>query len=302
MASAELQKVFEQYKALAQNAANAKGPADLRAALAKTFSGFPSAGEVACEDVVDGPRAQWITSPHAAADRVILYLHGGGYVMGSVETHRELMARLSKAAQARCFGLDYSLAPENPFPAAVNDSTGAYRWLLKQGIKPERIVVAGDSAGGGLTLATLIALRDLGLPSPAAGVCISPWIDLQATGESMRTKAAEDPVVSREMIVELAKLYVGADGNFQEPLAAPLYADYTGLPPLLIQVGNAETLLDDATRAADRAEGAGVEVTLQIWDEMPHVWHWFAPILPEGQEAIDHIGDFVRKRTGDKSE
>jgi epsilon-lactone hydrolase len=297
MASAELQRVIEQYKALAQNAADAKSPEDLRAALAKTFSGFPSAAQVTCEDISEGPKAQWITAPDAATDRVILYLHGGGYVMGSIETHRELMARLSKAAAARCLGLDYSLAPESPFPAAVNDTTGAYRWLLKQGIKPERIIIAGDSAGGGLTLATLIALRDLGLPSPAAGVCMSPWVDLEGTGDSMRTKAAEDPVVSREMIVGLAKLYVGDDGNFHDPLAAPLYADFTGLPPLFIQVGNAETLLDDATRATERAEAAGVEVTLQIWDEMPHVWQWFAPILPEGQEAIEQIGEFVRKRT-----
>ncbi|HZO83236.1 MAG TPA: alpha/beta hydrolase [Candidatus Binataceae bacterium] len=298
MASAELQKVIEQYKMLARNAAQAKGPQELRAALAKTFSGFPSAGKVTCEDLsINGVRAQWIAAPDAAVDRTILYLHGGGYVMGSIETHRELVARLSKAAMARCLALDYRLAPENPFPAAVNDATAAYRWLLAQGIKPGRIAIAGDSAGGGLTLATLVALRDLGLPTPAAAVCISPWIDLEGTGASMRTKAAADPVVSREMIVALAKLYVGEQGDLHDPLAAPLYADFTGLPPLLVQVGNAETLLDDSTRVAERAEAAGVEVVLQIWDEMPHVWQWFAPILPEGQEAIDQIGDFVLKRT-----
>lgn len=298
MASAELQKVLEQYRALAQNAAAAKGPQDLRAALAKTFSGFPSAAKVACQDVgIGGVKAQWIAAPDAAPDRVILYLHGGGYVMGSIETHRELVARLSKAALARCLALDYRLAPENPFPAAVNDATAAYRWLLAQGIKPARIVIAGDSAGGGLTLAALIALRDLGLPAPAAGVCLSPWTDLEGTGESMRTRAAEDPVVSREMIVALAKLYVGEQGDMHDPLAAPLYADLTGLPPLLIQVGNAETLLDDSTRVAERAEAVGVDVVLQIWDEMPHVWQWFAPILPEGQEALDKIGEFVLKRT-----
>jgi monoterpene epsilon-lactone hydrolase len=298
MATAELQKVIEQYKTLAQNAAQANGPQELRAALAKTFSGFPSAGRVTCEAVSGGGlKAQWITAPEAAADRVILYLHGGGYVMGSIETHRELVARLSKAALARCLALDYRLAPENPFPAAVNDATAAYRWLLAQGIKPGRIVIAGDSAGGGLTLATLVALRDLGLPAPAAGVCISPWVDLEGTGDSMRTKAAEDPLVSREMILALAKLYVGEQGDVHDPLAAPLYADLTGLPPLFIQVGNAETLLDDATRVTERAEAVGVDVTLQIWDEMPHVWQWFAPILPEGQEAIDKIGEFVLKRT-----
>ncbi len=298
MASAELQKVIEQYKALAQDAAQAKGPQELRAALAKTFSGFPSAGRVTCEEVRIGDlRAQWITAPAAAADRVILYLHGGGYVMGSVETHRELVARLSQAALARCLALDYRLAPENPFPAAVNDATAAYRWLLAQGTKPGRIVVAGDSAGGGLALATLVALRDLSLPTPAAGVCLSPWTDLEGIGESMRTRAAQDPVVSREMIVTLAKLYVGENGDMHDPLAAPLYADFTGLPPLLIQVGDAETLLDDATRVAERAEEGGVDITLQIWEGMPHVWQWFAPILPEGQQAIDKIGEFVLKHT-----
>ncbi len=297
MASAQLQEVIEQYKTLAQNAAKAKGPEELRAALAKTFSGFPSAGKVACEDVSVGAiKAQWVAAPDAAVERVVLYLHGGGYVMGSVETHRELVARLSKAALARCLALDYRLAPENPFPAAVNDATAAYRWLLAQGIKPAQIAIAGDSAGGGLTLATLVALRDLGLPAPAAGVCISPWTDLQGSGESMRTRAVQDPVVSREMILSLAKLYVGEHGDFRDPLAAPLYADFTGLPPLLIQVGDAETLLDDSTRVAERAEAAGVDVVLQIWEEMPHVWQWFAPILPEGQEAIDKIGEFVLKR------
>lgn len=298
MASPQLQKVFEQYKALAQDAAQAKSPQELRAALARTFSGFPSAAEVKCEPVsAGGVKAEWITAPEADAGRVILYLHGGGYVMGSIDTHRELVARLSKAAAARCLALDYRLAPEDPFPAAVNDATAAYRWLLAQGIKPARIVVAGDSAGGGLALATLIALRDLNLPAPAAGVCLSPWVDLEGTGESMTTKANDDPVVSRGMIASLGKLYVGQDGNLREPLAAPLYADLSGMPPLLIQVGNAETLLDDATRVADRAQDSGVDVTLQIWDEMPHVWQWFAPILPEGQEAIETIGQFVRQRT-----
>lgn len=297
MASAELKKVIEQYKALAQSAAAATKPEEMRAALTDAFSAFPSAGEVVCEEIVGGPKAQWIAAHGVPEDRVILYLHGGGYVMGSVDTHRELMARLSKAALARCLGLDYSLAPESPFPAAVNDATGAYRWLLAQGVKPDRIIVAGDSAGGGLTLSTLIALRDIGLPSPAAGVCLSPWIDLEGTGESMRTKATEDPVVSREMIIGLASLYVGEHGDMRDPLAAPLYADFVGLPPLFIQVGNSETLLDDATRAAERAEAAGVDVTLQIWDEMPHVWQWFAHMLPEGQEAIEQIGEFVRKRT-----
>jgi acetyl esterase/lipase len=298
MASPQLQQVFAQYRAFAQGAGQAKSPQELRAAMAAAFSAFPSSGEVKCEPVnAGGVKAEWITATNAAPDRVIMYLHGGGYVMGSVDTHRELVARLSKAAQARGLALDYRLAPENPFPAAVDDSIAAYRWLLAQGYKPGRIVIAGDSAGGGLTVSTLIAVRDIGAPAPAAGVCISPWVDLEAEGESMTSRAARDPLVSREMILNIAKMYVGETGNLREPLAAPINASLSDLPPLFIQVGDAETLLDDSTRLADRAKQAGVDVTLQIWDEMPHVWHLAAPVLPEGQEAIDKIGEFVRERT-----
>jgi epsilon-lactone hydrolase len=298
MASAQLQKVIEQYKALGRAAAEAKGPQDLRAVLAKAFSAFPSAGQVTCEPVsAGGVNAHWISAPNAAADRVLLYFHGGGYVMGSIETHRELAARLSKAAQARCLVLDYSLAPEKPFPAAVNDATAAYRWLLAQGIKPGRIAIAGDSAGGGLTVAALVALRDLNLPAPATGVCLSPWVDLEGEGSSMQTRADRDPIVSRDMILQLARMYVGEKGDLREPLAAPLNADLSDLPPLLIQVGDAETLLEDSTRLTDKAKAAGVDVTLQIWEDMPHVWQLFAPELSEGQEAIEKIGEFILQRT-----
>jgi acetyl esterase/lipase len=298
MGSPQLQQLFEQQKALAQAAGQAKSPQELRSVMAAAFSAFPSAGEVKCEPVnANGVKAEWITAKNAAPDRVIMYLHGGGYVMGSIDTHRELVARLSKAAQARALAIDYRLAPENPFPAAVDDSLTAYRWLLAQGYKPERIVIAGDSAGGGLAVSTLLALRDLGAPAPAAGVCISPWIDFEAEGESMTSRAAQDPLVSREMILNLAKMYMGEKGSLREPLAAPINAYLNDLPPLFIQVGNSETLLDDSTRLADKAKEAGVDATLQIWDEMPHVWHLAAPVLPEGQEAIEKIGEFVRQRT-----
>jgi epsilon-lactone hydrolase len=298
MGSPQLQQVFEQQKALAKSAAQAKSPQELRGVLAAAFSAFPSAGEVKCEPVnANGVKAEWISAYNAAPDRAILYLHGGGYVMGSIETHRELAARLSKAAQARCLVIDYRLAPENPFPAAVDDSITAYRWLLAQGYKPDRIVIAGDSAGGGLAVSTLVALRDIGTPLPAAAVCISPWVDFEAEGESMSSRAAQDPLVTRDMILNLAKMYMGEKGSLREPLAAPINAYLNDLPPLFIQVGNSETLLDDSTRLADKAKEAGVDATLQIWDEMPHVWHLAAPILPEGQEAIDKIGEFVRQRT-----
>jgi monoterpene epsilon-lactone hydrolase len=299
MGSPQLQQLLEQQKAFAQSFTQAKSPQEMRTAMAAAFSAFPSASQVKCEPVnASGVKAEWITADNAAPDRVVLYLHGGGYIMGSIETHRELVARLSKAAAARGLALDYRLAPENPFPAAVDDAIAAYRWLLAQGYQPGRIVIAGDSAGGGLTVSTLLALRDLGIAAPAAGVCISPWVDFEAEGESMASRAAQDPLVSRDAILSLAKMYVGEHGNLREPLAAPINAALENLPPLFIQVGNAETLLDDSTRLADRAEEAGVDVTLQIWDEMPHVWHLAAPVLPEGQEAIEKIGEFVRGRTG----
>src|SRR5512146_513817 len=196
MGSPQLQQVFDQYKAFAQGAAQAKSPQELRAAMAAAFSAFPSADSVKCEPVdANGVKAEWITANNAAPDRVILYLHGGGYVMGSIDTHRELVARLSKAAQARALALDYRLAPENPFPAAVDDSITAYRWLLAEGYKPGRIVVAGDSAGGGLAVSTLLALRDIGAPAPAGAACISPWVDFEAEGASMTSRAERDPLV-----------------------------------------------------------------------------------------------------------
>ena len=243
-----------------------------------------------------GVPAAWVEAPGADAGRVMLYLHGGGYVIGSIDTHRELAGRLSQAAAARVLILDYRLAPEHPYPAAVEDAAAAYRWLLADGgAVPARTVIAGDSAGGGLTVAAMLALRDAGDPLPAAGVCLSPWVDMEGIGASMTAKVDVDPMVRREGLVRMAGLYLnGADPR--TPLAAPLYADLSGLPPLLIHVGTAETLLDDATRLSERARAAGVDVTLESWDDMIHVWHLFAPLLPEGQQAVERVGDYVRQR------
>lgn len=242
-----------------------------------------------------GVPAEWISAPGAVDDRVILYLHGGGYVLGSVNTHREMIIRLSRAASARVLALNYRLAPEHPFPAAVEDATAAYRWLLSQGVEPNRVVVAGDSAGGGLTVAALVAIRDAKMPVPAAGVCLSPWVDLEGIGESMTTKAKVDPMVQKEGLLGMAQLYLNGKDP-RTPLAAPLYADLRGLPPLLIHVGEAETLLDDSTRIAEKAKAAGVKVDLEVWPEMVHVWQLFAPILPEGQQAVEKIGKFIREQ------
>ena len=293
MASNELQMIIDTFRS---------GPkmADLsteeqRAQMEVIFTQFQLPTDVRCDPVDAGSvPAEWITTPGVVAKRVICYLHGGGYVMGSINTHREMVSRLSRAASARVLILDYRLAPENPFPAAVDDSTAAYRWLLSVGVDPARLVIAGESAGGGLTVATLVALRDAGESLPRAGICLSPWVDLECLGESMVTKAEIDPVLTRDSTLMWAKAYLG-DTDPRTPLASPLYADLTGLPPLLIQVGTAECLFDDATRLADRARAAGVDVVLEPWDDMIHMWHSFAAILPEGQQAIDRIGEFIRQ-------
>jgi acetyl esterase/lipase len=257
----------------------------------------PAADDVRCEPVdAGGIPAEWLTPADAGTERVILYLHGGGYVLGSINTHRELVSRIARASGARALLIDYRLAPEHPFPAAVEDATAAYRWLLGQGIAPERLVIAGDSAGGGLTVATLVALRDADDPLPAAAVCLSPWVDLEAIGESMTTKAEGDPNIQRNLVTMLAAAYLaGADPR--SALAAPLYADLSGLPPLLIQVGTSETLLDDSTRLAAKAEAEGVTATLRPYDEMIHVFQMFA-MLPEAREAVEEIGAYIRRHAG----
>jgi acetyl esterase/lipase len=208
-----------------------------------------------------------------------------------------MVSRVSRATAARALLVEYRLAPENRFPAAVEDALTGYRWLISNGADPARMVIAGDSAGGGLTVATLVALRDAGDRLPAAGVCISPWLDMEAKGESMKTRVDRDPWIDPGHIKLGAEMYLGEGGDRRNPLANPLHADLTGLPPLLVQVGDSEVLLDDSTRLAERAKAAGVDVTLEVWDEMVHVFQGFAFMLPEGQQAIDRIGEFVRERT-----
>ena len=223
---------------------------------------------------------------------VILYFHGGAYCIGSVATHRGLVGRLALATGIRVLSLDYALAPEHPFPAAIDDAVSAYRALLARDIDPRRIVLAGDSAGGGLTVATLVALCDAGAPLPAAGVCISPWLDMTCSGDSWRTRPAEDPMIGEHGLERFIGMYLaGADPR--NPLASPLFADPKGLPPLLIHVGTAEVLLDDSTMFAKHARDAGVDVTLEVWDDMIHVWHAFAPGLPEAARAIARIADYL---------
>lgn len=293
MASPQLQMAIDAMKALV--ARPVKTPQEMRAVFEELA--VAPAPDVKCERVsAGGVDAEWVCAPGAADDRYVLYLHGGGYVIGSVKTHRDLMARISRAAKAKVLGLNYRLAPEHPFPAAVDDAVAGYKWLLAQGAKPSRIAIGGDSAGGGLTAATLVAIKDQKLPTPAAGVLLSPWADMEGIGDSMKTRAQADPVVQKEGLVGMAQAYLqGKDPK--TPLAAPIYADLKGLPPLLIQVGDAETLLDDSNRLNDRAKAAGVQTKLEVWPEMIHVWQLFASFLPEGQQAIEGIGKFVIEHT-----
>jgi len=292
MSQQQLQQIIQMLKA--QPIAGRPTVQETRENFEQMTKVFPVAPDVKCEPVnAGGVKSEWVTAPGADAGRAVLYLHGGGYVIGSINTHRDFASRISRAAKARVLLIDYRLAPEHPFPAAVEDSVAAYRWMLAQGLKPSRIAVAGDSAGGGLTVATLVAIRDAKLAIPAAGVCLSPWIDLEALGDSMKSKASVDPMVQKEGLLEMAAHYLNGQ-DARSPLAAPLYADLAGLPPLLVQVGTAETLLDDSTRLAERARKAGVKVTLEPWNDMIHVFQVFAPMLDEGQQAIDKIGEFVR--------
>src|SRR5262245_57487061 len=236
-----------------------------RAQYDKAERVFATPSDVAIERVTAPVQpAEWLTPPGARPSAVVLYLHGGGYVIGSPRSHRHLAAAIARASAARALLLDYRLAPEQPFPAALDDALAAYEWLLAHGIASRHLVIAGDSAGGGLTVATLLALRDRGRPLPAAGVCISPWVDLTCSGASYASKAAVDPIVTRDSVDMMAKAYAGT-GEPKAPLLSPLFADLRGLPPLLVQVGSDEVLLDDALGLAERARRAGVEVAVEEW-------------------------------------
>ena len=293
MASPQLQMAIDAMKSMATE----RPPTLPEMRTAFEANAMPGQPDVVSERTkANGVDAEWITAPGAAADRVVLYLHGGGYVLGSVHTHRDLIGRISRAAQARVLALNYRLGPEHPFPAAVDDALAGYRHLLEKQFKPSRTVVAGDSAGGGLTVAALLAIRDAGLALPAAGICLSPWVDLEAKGDSMTTRAQADPIVQRDGLMGMAQAYLGG-ADPRSPLASPLLADLKGLPPMLIQVGDAETLLDDSTRLAEKARAAKVQVKLEVWPEMIHVWQLFASFLPEGQQAVDAIGQYIREHT-----
>lgn len=268
--------------------------AQLRAQYERAADAFPIAPAVGCRHLHAPLRpAEWL-SPPGAGDGVVMYLHGGGYVIGSPRSHRHLVAAIALAAGTRALVPEYRLAPKHPFPAALEDAIAAYRWLVDDaGVPSRQIVVAGDSAGGGLAVAMLLALRDRALPLPAAGVCLSPWVDLSCGLPSCADGAPPDPVLEQSVLREMARSYLGTTDP-RTPLASPLHGDLHGLPPLLIQVGSDELLLDDGRELASRATQAGVAATLEVWEGMIHVWHWFLPMLDEAQAAVDRVGTFIR--------
>jgi len=253
------------------------------------FTRLPA--DIRCQPIsANGVPAEWIEAPGADLG-VLLYLHGGAYTLGSIDTHREWIARLARASKLRALAINYRLAPEHPYPAALEDVTTAYLWLLDQGFDPSQIIISGDSSGGGLTLTSMLALRDAEKPLPAAAVCISPWMDLALTGSSIEKKVQVDPILDPLSLKKYAGYYAG-ENDLTSPLISPLYADSKGLPPLLIQVGADEILLDDARRYAEKAREAGEDVTLEVWDGMVHVFQ-LIPFLPETKKAVEHISEFV---------
>jgi epsilon-lactone hydrolase len=283
---------------LAQRPPTAGTFADRRARWEEVYTGWCPAlpGTIAESVEIPGLRAEWVAMPDTPDDdAVVLYIHGGGFTAGTVVAYRGLASRYSNAAHARVLSFDYRLAPEEPFPAALEDCVRAYLWLtLEHGTPSHRIGLVGDSAGGNLVIATLLQLRDIGEPLPAAAVCVSPVFDLAMTGESVTARASRDPMILPSSLKACSAAYLG-DADPKTPLASPLYADLHGLPPLLIEMGSEEMLRDDSVRLAAKAKAAGVDVTLEEWAEMIHVWHLFSDRLEDGRKAIAGVGEFLRQ-------
>jgi epsilon-lactone hydrolase len=262
-----------------------------------------TAAPVTCESVIaGGVDGEWISPADTPLDKAILYFHGGGFRIGSVDSHRDLISQIALASGCRVLAINYRLAPEHRFPAALDDALASYGWMLDRGLKSSNVAFAGDSAGGNLALAAMLALRERSLPLPVSAVLMSPWTDLAATGASYVTRAEADPIHQRSMILALARNYLGGQGDPCDPLVSPLYADLTGLPSLLIQVGDRETVLDDSVMFADLARAAGVDVSLEVWDGMIHVFQMFGAELPEAHRAISSIAKFLNRHLHVKAE
>nr|AID57563.1 esterase [uncultured bacterium] len=287
----------QQHEALVQQilegfVTDAPDLADQRAGYEATLAATPIADDISIESFQIGAmNADWVSAPTSQSDRIFLYFHGGGYVIGSNVGYREFAGRLARATNARVCVINYRLAPEEPFPAAVEDAVSAYQYLLSNGFTPGQISLAGDSAGGGLTLAALVSLRDQGIALPASGVCFSPWIDLEGNGASAQPGGADDPMLAKEGLVGMATLYAGSD--LTNPLAAPLHAELNGLPPIQIMVGTREVLLDDARRARAKIEQSGAKVDYYEGEGLIHVWPVLAPDAPESADALQRVARFT---------
>lgn len=271
-------------------------PADVRQAPSLPGSGVPKDVRIRPVDA-GGVCAEWITPEGAAADAALLYLHGGGYVFGGLDSHRDIASRLAMASGVRALLIDYRLAPEHRFPAPVEDATAVYRWLLDSGQAPDRLIVAGDSAGGGLSVALMLNLRALGLPLPKAAVLMSPWTDLANTGESVSRYSAADAMISPQAVKKFADLYLDGQ-NPEDPLASPHYADLSGLPPVQVLVGSEEVLLSDSERLVEKINAAGGMAEIAVWPKMPHVFPILAGVIPEGRQAIEDMSRFIQGKLG----
>ena len=254
----------------------------------------PPKGTTTLAFEADGIQAIRIDVPQAHRERCVLFFHGGGYSYGNAPLYQDFMWRIGTAARASVVYFDYRLAPEHPFPAALDDAVRVARWVATQ-FDPQQIAFVGDSAGGGLVLATLKKLRDQADTLPRAAVAISPWTDLALTGPSLRTNYKADPMMDAAQFPAIAKRYLG-EADPRDPYVSPLYGEAAGLPPTLIQAGSDEVLLDDAVRMAEAMRTAGCDIELDVWPKMPHVWHLYARILPEGRQAIDHVGHFLGRK------
>lgn len=262
-----------------------------RAGMEARVGAFELPGDMSSTDVtIAGVNCRWVEVPESRSDKILLYLHGGGYALGSLNTHAELMARIARTCRCRVVGVDYRLAPEHPFPAALDDAVAVFGTVYAEA-SGAGIAIGGDSAGGGLTAATLLKLKASGLPGPRAAVMFSPWMDLTGNSESLTTRAAQDPMLSADLVRAIAVHYVG-DHDADDPLISPLFGDLSGLPPMLIQVGDHEVLLNDSVDFAARAQKAGVTVKLEIWDEAFHVFQSM-PLLPEAVEALTSMAAFL---------
>lgn len=296
MSAEELKSVNELLRAL-RGAAQPETWPERRAAIEATLGSFPHAEGVALQPFrINGLDAEWQFRRDAREDAVLLYLHGGGYAVGSIATHRPFTTEVAAGFEGRVLSLGYRLAPEHPCPAAIDDALSAYRWLLEdQGVPADNIIIAGDSAGGGLTIATLIAIRDAGLAMPAGGWCLSPWTDLRLTSGTMSSKAEDDLIITADALKDYADAYAPG-GDVNDPRATVLNASLRGLPPLLIQVGTAERLLDDSVALAGKASADDVAVTLETWPGQPHVFHIFAAMMGEARAAIAGATNWVNAR------